>query len=515
VRSVRPVVSAILAVFCIRAASADDGPRFEVPGFYPGDAGKWSCIASSRPPVSFGPDLAGIIVPHHMADQEYLAAVWHGVSLVRSPKLIVIFSPDHFSTASTSATAPRNTAYPTPFGTVETSVDLAGKLAERGLVRLSDSPFQLEHGIFAHTGFIARYFPGVRILPILLGWDTGREVLDGLVSALEELAPADTFFAASVDFSHHVPVEVSVFHDISSEKAVLNLDREEFYDLEIDSPPSLYAVSSLMEDRGSARALRFLWTQLQNHYPYPISDNTSHLYFAYYPGKPQTVRAVSLMVFPESAAEAASGKLVPDTLLDRWPPRARVEDRQAPGAGAAAPYPYLVDLRGKENRFLKGSDLYLFDLAPGLVVDRTVSGMRVTVVTLAAEDALQRNPARIAGLARGCDVLLVVDCDARGAARARWPELAAAGARVIIGRGGGAPAAWRVENGVLFVDSLGQLRKGGNSFVPSSALGVYLDEGGCRVWEFPLSFRRGNPVYRDTPEAGSYTRVTKTPMERE
>jgi hypothetical protein len=76
------------------------------------------------------------------------------------------------------------------------------------------------------------------------------------------------------------------------------------------------------------------------------------------------------------------------------------------------------------------------------------SGMRVTVVTLAAGDALERSVARIAGLARQCDALVVVDCDPGGPARAQWGDYAAAGARIIVGRGGGAPAAWGCGNGV-------------------------------------------------------------------
>jgi hypothetical protein len=68
---------------------------------------------------------------------------------------------------------------------------------------------------------------------------------------------------------------------------------------------------------------------------------------------------------------------------------------------------------------------------------------------------------------------------------------------------------------VLFVDNIGIWQKGRNSPLPSSVLGVYLDAGGCRIWDFPLSFGRGYPVLRDMPEANSYTVVRKTPMSRE
>jgi len=501
------MAAAFAAAFPARAADTPGSARVDVPGFYPGSSATWARIMSASKPVAFQPDLGGLIVSHHMADQEYLAAIWHGVSLVRSVKLVVIFSPDHFTEKSTWASVPENVAYPTPFGTVEVAQDLCDALAARGLARISGSPFLLEHGIFAHTTFIARYFPGALILPILIGWDTERRVLDGLVSALEELSHGEVFFAASVDFSHYNPVEASEFHDLSSEKAVLTMDKERFYSIEIDSPPSLYVLASIMEDRGASRVERFLWTQLQKLYRYPIADNTSHLYFAYYPGNPMMVRAASIMIFPESPP-GGEGALVPDALLDRWPP-------PRTDAGRSAVYPYLAELRGRENRFLKGSDLYLFDLSPGHVFSRVVSDMRVTVVTLAAGDGIQRSAARIARLARQCDALVVVDYDPSGPARAQWGEYAAAGARVIVGRGGGAPAAWRVEGGVLFIDGLGFWQKRGNSIVPSSMLGVHLDSAGCRVWEFPLSFTRGIPAYRDMPEAASYSVINRAPMARE
>ncbi len=500
--------AALLAPLVLKAGDTPASGRVAVPGFYPGNRQVWEKISFQEPPFAFGRDLQGVIIPHHMADRERLAAVWRGVSLVRSPKLIVILSPDHFTEKSAWATVPGNVVYPTPFGTVEVADELCRKLAERGLARVSDAPFPPEHGVFAHTGFIGEFFPGARILPILLGWDTERCALEGIISALEELPADEVFFAASVDFSHYNPVEASVFHDMSSEKAVIAMDKERFYGLEIDSPPSLYVLASLMEDRGARRVERFLWTQLQEYYARPISDNTSHLYFAYYPGELRQARAVSLVLFPESPPAAEAMPLVPDGLLDRWPPPRA--DAEANGF-----YPYLSALRGTENRFLKGSDLYLFDLAPGMVLDKVVSGMRVTVVCLAAGDALQASDGHIRALARACDALIIVDCDPSGAARARWPGYAAAGARIIVGRGSSAPPSWRVKEGVLYVDSLGVWRGGGNSTVPASLLGVFLDDGGCRVWDFPLSFRRGVPEYRDMPEGSSLSPASAAPMARE
>ena len=484
------------------AAASAQAQRIEVPGFYPGETARWNAILSRRPAFTFEPGLAGIIVPHHMADQDYLAAVWHGVSRVRAPTLIVIFSPDHFTAGSKSATVPLDAVYPTPFGDVEVDGALAQALSNRGLARRSDAQFMQEHGIFAHTGFISKYFPGVRILPVILGWDTPRETLDGLAAALEELSPADTFFAASVDFSHYVPVDVSVFHDITSEKTILNMERDDYYHLEIDSPPSLYLMAGIMGDRGTARAVRFLHTQLQDYIPYPIQENTSHLYFAYYPGRPETVRAVSLMIFPESGSAFAPGGRIPGGLLDRWPPPKNQE-------GVPPYYPYLGVLRGTENRFLKGSDLYIFDMAPGIVVSRAVSGMRVSIVALAAGDQLQR----VSALAAACDVLVLVESDPGAASRARWPDLAAAGADIIVGRGGGTAASWRLVGGALMIDSLGLWQEGGNSPVPSSVLGVIMDGSGCRVWEFPLSFERGVPSLRNA--AVGADAPPKVPMSRE
>jgi AmmeMemoRadiSam system protein B len=469
----------------------------------------WNRIMSQMAAISFAPALGGIVVPHHMADKEYLAAVWRGVSAVTSPKLIVLFSPDHFVSEPGWITLPLNATFSTPYGSVLPAKDLVKKLGEDGSVRLSDGPFLIEHGIFAHTAFIARFFPGVPLLPIIIKQQTDRAALDKLVTALQGILPRETFFAASVDFSHYNPVRVSMFHDRSSSKAMLNMDLSELFDQEIDSPESLYVLASLMKSRGSSHVVQFLWTQLQSHFSYPISDNTSHLYFAFYPGQPVPVHAASFMIFPESSIAGNTGELAPDEVLESWR-YSWLDPRRT-----LRLWPLLSRLAGQADRFLTGSDLYLFDLKPGLVVDKKASGLRVRIVSLPAGDREQRSPTRIAGLAGLCDLLVIVDYDISKDGRSQWREYARAGARIIVGRGGRSAVHWRVEDGTLFVDSLGLLHWGNIPALPSSVLGVYVDEQGCHVDEFPLELIGGIPAYRDIPKVSSYDRVGTTPMERE
>jgi len=203
----------------------------------------WDHLTSAPGSYPLGPDLEALILPHHFSDQQEINALWRSAAAVRRPSLVVLLSPDHFLAGPTPVTLAQGVRWTTVYGPVAAADPgpwLGGP--DRGA---ASGPFVPEHGIFTHAPFLARYFPGVPVLALLLRPGTDRGVLDALVADFDRGLPADALVAASVDFSHYNPVWVSKFHDVRTQNALETGDGPRLLGAEVDSPESLYVVNAL------------------------------------------------------------------------------------------------------------------------------------------------------------------------------------------------------------------------------------------------------------------------------
>jgi poly-gamma-glutamate synthesis protein (capsule biosynthesis protein) len=172
--------------------------------------------ASQRLPAEFF-GVTGAIVPHHLLAIDVIARVFQSIQSNRYRTVFVLF-PDHFSRARTPvATTPR--PFQTPFGLVETDSALATQLIDDHLVAEAPGLFEAEHGVHAILPFIARVFPGVRVVPLALRIDMTGDQISALIDRLRPLTGPGTLTLLSSDFSHYLPHEVAIRRD----QEVLNL----------------------------------------------------------------------------------------------------------------------------------------------------------------------------------------------------------------------------------------------------------------------------------------------------
>ena len=61
-----------------------------------------------------------------------------------------------------------------------------------------------------------------------------------------------------------------------------NFDFENIYDLEVDSPSTIYALMKLMEKRGYKTAKRFEHTNLYQFMKDHVEETTSHQFFGFF-----------------------------------------------------------------------------------------------------------------------------------------------------------------------------------------------------------------------------------------
>lgn len=167
------------------------------------------------------PGALGMVVPH--AGMVYSGRT-AGMAYRRAPEqpqTLVLCAPSHRAYLS-GAVLPRADALGTPLGPVSVDPDAAARLEARGLPRM-DIP---EHSLEVQLPFIRHRYPGVRVVPLILGSHDPRYP-GVLAQMLHDLVPGG-FFIASSDLSHFHTLETARRLDSRVREAFLSLDPERF-----------------------------------------------------------------------------------------------------------------------------------------------------------------------------------------------------------------------------------------------------------------------------------------------
>lgn len=385
---------------------------------YPGDSRMWDHFFETEGEFEFESSPLGVILPHHLVAAESIAKFYKGLSEVSNPSVIFIIGPNHYENGEANIQTCKTCVFATVDGDIEVASNFTEKLVADNVAEFLDETFIKEHAIFSHTPFIKRFFPDAKIVPILIQWKIPIENVKDLSQWLDTNLPEDALVIASVDFSHYQPLSVSDFHDQSSYTSIKNFDFLNIYDLEIDSPSSIYAILDLMKQRGYMKASRLEHTNV---------PGTSHQYFAFYKGDVEPVDGMSIMFFGNSSWNLSSL----DNTAWNW-------DRGYKQKHDDSFMKFFRDIKGEEDRFLNGSDFYVFD----------ESGCPSSVCSdiVIEHDKVQNPP-------------------------------------------------YEVIDGRLFIYSLGDFIVGGDS--EGVILGVYVTPEEFYIYEYPIEVRGGYPRLKD------------------
>lgn len=385
---------------------------------YPGDTRMWDHFFEVAGEYKFESSPLGVILPHHLMAAESIAKFYKGLSKVSDPSVIFIIGPNHYENGEANIQTCEKCVFSTIDGNIEVDKNLTEKLVEDNVAEFLDETFIKEHAIFSHTPFIKRFFPDAKIVPILIQWKIPIEQVKNLSRWLDTNLPKDALVIASVDFSHYQPLSVSDFHDQSSYTSIKNFDFLNIYDLEIDSPSSIYAILDLMKRRGYMKASRLEHTSV---------EGTSHQYWAFYEGDIEPVDGMSIMFFGNSSWDLSSlGRTA-------WNWDRSYDERKDDGVKR-----FFRDIKGEEDRFLNGSDYYIFG---------------------------------------------DVNCDENF------------GISLCSHDNGKADIIYEVIDGRLFIYSLGDFIVGGDS--EGVILGVYVTPEEFYIYEYPIEVRGGYPRLKD------------------
>jgi AmmeMemoRadiSam system protein B len=458
-----------------------------VQSLYPGDVLMWNHINKSEPPMKVEGTPKGAILPHHAITTVDVARFYKGLSARIKPEVIFVIGPNHYESGSADIITAHNGVYETVYGGLDIDETIADNIAAHGGASVDNTVFAKEHSIYFHAPFIKKYFPSARIVPIIIKWKTPEQACEKLSHILSQYSTDKYFFIASVDFSHFQNRTAAFFHDESSFATITNFDFANIDDLEIDSPCSVYTVEKIMKSLGCMKAKRVFHSDTGLYTKHDEQETTSHQYFVFTKGNIDYQKSCTVLL-------TGNIKVRNDRLFcsDDWE-----WDRSYRVEYDTSITRYLNNIRGQENRFLMGSDLYLFDLpAYYQSFNFTINSLKISAVKIRQDSfQIKDQQRRISELSKECDYLIIIyeftETAITEKTKKEIRHLMDFGGSLFIGRGISKTDQETYKN-KLILYSLGDFITD-NTDSSGEIIGIVLTKKEIRQYPFKISIEKGYP----------------------
>lgn len=183
-----------------------------------------------------------VVVPHHNFVAQKRLEYFQNIAQKRPfTKTVIIIGPNHFSPNQNNLIY-SNRQWNLSNGTVNFSNNLESTL--KPFLTLDNNLVKNDHAIFNLLPDIKSVWPEATVFPILIGQNYSVSKLENLISVISQNCKFDCLLIASVDFSHYLPSGLADIHDLKSIKELNNQNLTEIPKLEVDSPQSLYVLTS-------------------------------------------------------------------------------------------------------------------------------------------------------------------------------------------------------------------------------------------------------------------------------
>jgi len=250
-----------------------------------------------------GSKVQGIIIPHHLLVGSFINKFYSELLKKNQYDQIIILSPNHFDYGYSYIQTTNNSDLDVLIIGTKQEEKMHLNLDEKNIsllnknkvLKIEPKYFAREHGITSHISFLNKYYPNAKIIPIIIKVSTPQQKLDSLAIELNKIITPKTLIIGSIDFSHYTEEFLSVQNDLRTIqylKKISQLNFKDFQKLEktlgkpnnkdsigIDSPPTLYLLSSLMMKQNKTKF--HLWGRTstasltRNTDP---ANNTSHIF---------------------------------------------------------------------------------------------------------------------------------------------------------------------------------------------------------------------------------------------
>lgn len=203
--------------------------------------------------------ISTIVVPHFDFAKDKRAVYFKTLVPQITPKTAIVLSVNHYATGSANI---QSTLKIWTFngGQAKPSQSVIQHLVDANSLSLNDGAFLNEHGIYNVLPDVARTWPSVQMVPIIIKDTTPRSQVDTLIASLQRYCDS-CLLVSSIDFSHYNPDALSQIHDLLPLRALANVDPDAAWASETDSPQSLY--------------ITVRWAKLHNTTSFTVYDHSN------------------------------------------------------------------------------------------------------------------------------------------------------------------------------------------------------------------------------------------------
>lgn len=164
---------------------------------------------------------------------------------------------------------------------VEPDREIINGLLSTNTAANNESLFLSEHSICGIITFIAKYFPGAKIVPLIMKGNTPENYSTKLAETMRKSCNKCLVIISS-DFSHEVNMNIAKEQDNRSIEILKNVDEENISKISSDSIPGIRTLFSFLQSSGLNHGTIF-----NNSNSYEISGNhpenvTSYVTAIYY-----------------------------------------------------------------------------------------------------------------------------------------------------------------------------------------------------------------------------------------
>ncbi|PIR93638.1 AmmeMemoRadiSam system protein B [Candidatus Falkowbacteria bacterium CG10_big_fil_rev_8_21_14_0_10_39_11] len=194
-------------------------------------------------------EVVAVVVPHHLFVKDRIATLFR--TLEKSDfDTIVMVGPDHLNDARYEIVT-SGYDWQTPYGQLKGDPKLVEKFLDSGLVSTNEAAMAEEFSISGLTPFVQKTWPRARFVPIIMANYVTPGKLDEVIDFISKNVGRKTLFIASVDFSHYRSAMEAEAQDEQSIAVIQSFDLEKVFDLDVDSPQSIYTILKLAENFGA------------------------------------------------------------------------------------------------------------------------------------------------------------------------------------------------------------------------------------------------------------------------
>jgi len=253
-------------------------------------------------------DSDSAIVAHHLVVADKVVEVFSTIGDNRTDT-VILMSTNHFA----QGVSPIQTtlgSWETYYGEVRSDQGVIEDLMDEiETLSIEDETFEFEHGISTLVPFIARSFPGAKIVPLVIDESLSEEDRWNLVEAIDDHVD-DAVVIASIDMSHFLPQTSSEFHDEITMRSI-ELGSVEDIELEIDSNATLDVLMQLNNEReDQVWNLTHHGSSLDMELSDDFAENTSHILGYFTEGESDIDQFASLHVVGDIMLDRAVRSLL-------------------------------------------------------------------------------------------------------------------------------------------------------------------------------------------------------------